>query len=51
MAGMRSLSSSLPDPAGFRLSPGRPFPLGVTPDAEGANVAVFSAGASRIDLC
>ena len=31
--------------------PGRPFPLGVTLTPEGANVAVFSAHAERIDLC
>ena len=31
--------------------PGRPFPLGVTLAPEGANVAVFSAHAERIDLC
>jgi len=34
-----------------RLSAGRPWPLGVTPDASGANVAVFSANATRIELC
>ncbi len=31
--------------------PGLPFPLGVTLSAEGANVAIFSAHASRIELC
>ena len=31
--------------------PGRPFPLGVTLEADGANVAVFSAHAERIELC
>jgi isoamylase len=30
---------------------GRPFPLGVTLEAEGANVAVFSAHADRVELC
>ena len=33
------------------IAPGRPFPLGLTLDADGANLAVFSAHAERIDLC
>ncbi len=33
------------------LLAGRPFPLGVTWDGLGINVAVFSAHAERIDLC
>ncbi len=33
------------------ISPGRPFPLGVTPEADGSNVAVYSAHAERIELC
>jgi glycogen operon protein len=37
--------------SGFRLRPGTPDPLGVTVDAAGANVAVFSANATRIELC
>lgn len=32
-------------------SPGRPFPLGVTLEANGANVAIFSAHAERMELC
>ena len=31
--------------------PGRPDPLGLTPEGDGANVAVFSQGASAIELC
>jgi glycogen operon protein len=31
--------------------PGSPGPLGVTPDGEGANVAVFSENATSIELC
>ena len=31
--------------------PGRPFPLGVTLEADGANVAVFSAHATAMTLC
>lgn len=34
-----------------RLTDGAPEPLGVTPDARGANVAVFSAHAEAIELC
>ena len=33
------------------LTPGSPEPLGVTPDPRGANVAVFSAHATAIELC
>lgn len=33
------------------VQPGRPEPRGVTLGPEGANVAVFSAGAERIELC
>ncbi len=33
------------------LSPGSPFPLGVTLGPDGANLAVFSAHAERIELC
>ena len=32
-------------------APGRPDPLGLTPDGDGANVAVFSQGATAIELC
>jgi len=34
-----------------RLTDGAPEPLGVTPDASGANVAVFSAHAEAMELC
>ena len=34
-----------------RLSPGRPWPLGANGDGLGVNFAVFSANASRIELC
>ena len=34
-----------------RALDGAPEPLGVTPDASGANVAVFSAHAEAIELC
>ncbi|QGM94073.1 glycogen debranching protein GlgX [Methylocystis rosea] len=33
------------------LADGAPEPLGVTPDASGANVAVFSAHAEAIEIC
>jgi len=34
-----------------RVSPGVPEPMGVTPVGDGVNVAVFSAHATRIELC
>jgi len=34
-----------------RVTAGQPFPLGATWDGSGVNVAVFSAHASRIELC
>ncbi len=34
-----------------RVSPGVPEPMGVTPAGNGVNVAVFSAHATRIELC
>ena len=34
-----------------RLSPGAPYPLGATSDGLGINFAVFSANATRIELC
>ncbi|MDQ8033464.1 glycogen debranching protein GlgX [Bordetella genomosp. 1] len=33
------------------LLPGRPYPLGATSDGLGVNFAVFSANATRIELC
>lgn len=35
----------------WRVSTGSPAPLGVTPDARGVNVAVFSSNATRIEFC
>ena len=34
-----------------RLAAGRPYPLGATPDAAGVNFALFSANATRVELC
>jgi glycogen operon protein len=34
-----------------RIAAGRPEPLGVTLDAEGINIAIFSAHATAIELC
>jgi glycogen operon protein len=34
-----------------KLAPGAPYPLGATWDGLGTNFAVFSANATRIDLC
>ncbi|MFZ0743297.1 MAG: glycogen debranching protein GlgX [Terracidiphilus sp.] len=33
------------------LLPGRPFPLGATPYNNGTNFAIFSEGATRVDVC
>ncbi len=30
---------------------GRPYPLGATWDGEGVNFAIFSAHATRVELC
>jgi isoamylase len=35
----------------MRVSEGKPYPLGATADATGANFAVFSAQATRVDVC
>jgi isoamylase len=35
----------------MRISEGKPYPLGATADAAGANFAVFSANATRVDVC
>ena len=37
--------------ANIRVSAGLPFPLGASWDGSGVNVAVFSANATRIELC
>jgi glycogen operon protein len=36
---------------GLRIWPGRSYPLGATWDGRGANFALFSAHAERVDLC
>ncbi|MCS6920750.1 MAG: alpha-amylase family glycosyl hydrolase, partial [Elioraea sp.] len=41
------MSPPFPD----RLLPGRPWPLGATWDGAGVNIAVFSAHATRLELC
>ncbi len=35
----------------MRMSEGKAYALGATPDATGANIAVFSARATRVDVC
>ncbi len=35
----------------MRISEGKPYPLGATADAGGTNFAVFSAQATRVDVC
>ena len=46
--GQASASSRL---SSQKLLPGKPTPLGSTPDAAGVNFAVFSAHAEKIELC
>ena len=41
------MSSPFPD----RLLPGRPWPLGASWDGAGVNIAVFSAHATKVELC
>ncbi len=36
---------------GFSLGPGRPYPLGATFDGGGTNFSLFSAHATRVELC
>ena len=36
---------------GFSLKDGLPYPLGATYDGKGANFALFSANAEKVDLC
>ncbi|MEO6626413.1 MAG: alpha-amylase family glycosyl hydrolase, partial [Burkholderiaceae bacterium] len=38
-------------PAAAVLLPGRPWPLGASWDGHGVNFAVFSSGATRVELC
>src|SRR5919107_1543224 len=35
----------------MRVWPGQPYPLGATWDGEGVNFALFSEGATAVDLC
>jgi glycogen operon protein len=34
-----------------KMMPGRPFPLGATPDGEGVNFALYSENAEKVELC
>jgi isoamylase len=34
-----------------KVLPGKPYPLGPSPDAQGVNFALFSANAERVELC
>jgi isoamylase len=34
-----------------RIGEGKPFPLGATWDGQGANFAIFSANATRVEVC
>lgn len=41
----------MPFPTDTTMLPGKPYPLGATWDGLGVNFAVFSANATRVDLC
>jgi len=34
-----------------KMMPGRPYPLGATPDGEGVNFALYSENAEKVELC
>ena len=34
-----------------KLMPGRPYPLGATPDGQGVNFALYSENAEKVELC
>ncbi len=38
-------------PTRTRVRPGRPYPLGATPDGTGVNFAIFSQHAEQVELC
>jgi len=44
-------AAGAPAEPAWRVEPGRPWPLGVTWVGDGLNVVVFSAHATRVDLC
>ncbi|MGQ0566010.1 MAG: glycogen debranching protein GlgX [Gemmobacter sp.] len=44
-------SGTGPGSGGHATGPGRPWPMGATPDGGGVNFAVFSAHATGMDLC
>ena len=46
-----SAADRAPARLGRRLREGRPYPLGATWDGLGVNFALFSANASRVELC
>ena len=35
----------------MEISEGKPYPLGATADEKGANFAVFSANATKVEVC
>jgi glycogen operon protein len=49
--GRADLPSPLPVIHRARIRPGRPYPLGATWDGKGVNFALFSANATKVELC
>jgi isoamylase len=49
--GSRKRNVASPLLRGSRISEGRPFPLGATWDGLGVNFALFSANATKVELC
>src|SRR5262249_56118267 len=42
---------AVPGPFNLRITEGRPYPLGATWDGIGVNFALFSANATKVELC
>ena len=51
MTGSAATPAAGPSAPAAHLEPGQPWPLGATVTAHGLNLAVFSAHATRIELC
>jgi glycogen operon protein len=43
--------SAVPEPGSFHIREGLPFPRGATWDGNGTNFAIFSANATKVEIC
>jgi isoamylase len=50
-AGESASVAAIHSPDHYTTRPGKPYPLGATPDVEGTNFALFSENASAVYLC